>query len=310
MPSLPFKTALPELPDLMLGTMHFGDRAENRSADIQLMHQAIEAGVGLHTSVVYQDGRTVEVVGAALRNAPVAAPVLMGKVYCDDAGRIRTCVETYLRVLGLDRLPVAQLAKNDHRRREVVDDILSEGPMYEVLCELTATGKVGHWSFEIFQKYEPDALTALNNDLFGSATFYFNALEREAGNVPWERIREKRLPVIAMRALSGGLVDPGNAHQAGKPGKPAHMVDRRTELEDVFAESGCASWPELSVRYLKSQPAVRSLVIGTRKPDRLAANTDLVRAAEPLPDDLVRRIDARQAAWAAARTFDPESPWG
>jgi aryl-alcohol dehydrogenase-like predicted oxidoreductase len=309
MSKLPYHTPPPALPELVLGTMHFGDSPERQRDDIALMHQAIDRGVGLHTSVVYQDGRTVEVVGEALRQAIRPAPLLMGKVYCDDAVRIRTCVETYLRTFGIDRLPVAQLAKNDHRRREVVDDILNEGPMYEVLCELTASGKVGHWSFEIFQKYEADALVALDQNLFGSATFYFNALEREAGNTPWERIRARQWPVIAMRALSGGLVEPANAHQAGKPGKPAEMVDRRVALEPEFEASGCADWSEFSVRYLKSQPEVKTLVIGTRKPERLAANHELVRDAAPLPPGLVHRIDEKQAAWAAARTFDPDSPW-
>ena len=168
---------------------------------------------------------------------------------------------------------------------------------------------MGAWSFEIFQKYSHDALVALQNDLFDTVTFYFNALERETDQACWDLIQKKQLPIIAIRALSGGLVDPANADRAGQPGKPLEMLDRRQALTDLFQKSGCESWQELSVRYLASHPHIHSCIVGTTSEARLLSNIDLFNKATPLPANIVAGITDLHNNWAQDRQFDPNSPW-
>lgn len=303
-----YRSPLPPLKRLALGTMELGghDRIHD---DVAVVRAAMEAGLPIHTSRMYRGGQTLNVVKLAFREAPSAIPPLIAKIYCYNATQMRLDVEEILDRLHLDRLPIAQIATNDHRRREIVDDVLAQGPMYEALCELSGRGLVGHWTFEIFQKFTADARRAVEHRLFDSASFYFNALERETDAETWRALRAQETPVIALRGLSGGLVDPAQAHRAGRPGKPKEMPERRAELEPVYARSGCASWPEFSLRFLYSLPQVRTVVVGTGRLERLRANLALAERAEPLPEEVVDEVCAHHDRWAAGRTFDPASPY-
>lgn len=305
----PWSSKLPSLHPLTLGTQNLGCDYDTTSQSVAVVREAMDAGVSLHTSHNYNNGQSLNILKLAFREAPSSIPPLIGKIYCYNAAQIRLDVEEILERLPIDSLPVGQLAKNDHREREIVEDIINEGPMFDALCELKDKGLVGHWTFEIFQKFGSDAQKALEHDLFDSVTFYFNLLERETGNDNWEQIRNKGLPIIALRGLCGGLVEPANEFMAGQPGKPAGMVDRRKELQGLFDESGCASWAELSIRFLRSREQVRSIVIGTGRSERLRQNIRLVENAAPLDPALVERIESLQRTWAAGRTFDPNSPW-
>ena len=292
-----------------MGSSHLGSSFDRTAEHVRLVRAGMDLGLPIHTSRCYSDGQALNLLKLAFREAPSRVPPVMAKIYCYNAAQIRLDVEEILERLKLDRLPIGQLAKNDHRKREIVDDILAEGPMFEALCELREKGLVGHWTFEVFQKYTADALRALENDLFDSVGLYLSAVAREADAATWKRIADRRLSVVAIRGLAGGLADPAHDASAGKPGKPAEWVDQRKQLTDLYERSGCASWAEFSVRFLFSLPQVRTTVIATGKPERLAENRRLCDEASPLPEAIVRQILQRQDDWTAGRTFDPNSPW-
>ncbi|MBD3343642.1 MAG: hypothetical protein GF401_01115 [Chitinivibrionales bacterium] len=304
-----YTSPFPELSRLILGTQGLGCSFDSTADSVALARAAMDAGLAFHTSHMYNHGQALNILKLAFREDPSNIPPVMGKVYCYNATQIRFDVEEMLERLHIDQLTIGQLAKNDHRHREIVDDILSQGPMFEMLCALREKGMVGHWTFEIFQKFSHDAFKAIDNDLFSSAAFYFNALERETDIPTWEQIKQKNMPIIAVRGLSGGLVEPSNEHLAGKPGKPAEIIDRRKELTRLFEKSGCSSWSEFSIRYLHSVSNVQSIVIGTSKQKRLQENIALTNNAKPLDRDIVSGIDKLQNTWAAGRTFDPNSPY-
>jgi aryl-alcohol dehydrogenase-like predicted oxidoreductase len=300
---------MPAWKRLTVGSSHLGSSFESTEKDVRLVRTAMELGLPIHTSRCYSNGQALNILKLAFREAPAEVPPVMAKTYCYNATQIRLDVEEILERLKLDRLPIGQLAKNDHRAREIVDDVLAEGPMFEALCELRDKGMVGHWTFEVFQKYTDDAIKALSNDLFDSVGLYFSAADREADEATWGLIRQKRLPMVAIRGLAGGLVDPTNDSKAGKPGKPERYVEQRKQLAETYERSGCASWAEFSVRFLFSLPEVRTTIIATGKPERLAENQQLCEQAEPLPDDIVQDVLEFQNRWTAGRTFDPDSLW-
>jgi aryl-alcohol dehydrogenase-like predicted oxidoreductase len=304
-----YRSRFPPWGRLTFGTANLGADFARTDQDVRLVHAAMDLGLPMHTSRCYSDGQALNILKLAFRQRPGPAPPLMAKIYCYNATQIRLDVEEILERLKLDHLPIGQLAKNDHRRREIVDDLIAQGPMFEALCELRDKGLVGHWMFEVFQKYTPDAIKALEHDLFDSVGLYFSAIEREADRATWELIEGRGLPVVAIKALAGGLVEPSRASSAGKPGKPARWVDQRRALEPLYEASGCRSWAAFSIRFLFSLPAVRTAIIATGRADRLAENHRLCEQAEPLPATLVRQILEHQHQWAAGRCFDPNSPY-
>jgi aryl-alcohol dehydrogenase-like predicted oxidoreductase len=307
--AITYHSRFPRWHRLTVGSSHLGSDFNRTDEDVRLLRQVMELGLPIHTSRCYSNGQALNILKLAFRQAPGKVPPVMAKIYCYNATQIRLDVEEVLERLKLDHLPIGQLAKNDHRSREIVDDVLREGPMFETLCELRDEGKVGHWAFEVFQKYTHDAVRALKNDLFDSVGLYFSAVERECDQTTWELIAEKQLPVIAIRGLSGGLAVPGNDHKAGKPGRPARYAEQRRQLAAIYEQSGCNSWAEFSLRFLFSFPAVKTTVIATGKEHRLRENKDLCEQAEPLPEDIVQKVLDHQHRWTAGRTFDPDSPW-
>ncbi|MBD3322230.1 MAG: hypothetical protein GF350_14115 [Chitinivibrionales bacterium] len=304
-----YHSSFPRLSRLTLGTQGLGCSFDSTKESVALARAAMESGLAFHISHMYNHGQALNVLKCAFREDRSHITPVIGKVYCYNALQIRLDVEEMLERLHIEQLTIGQLATNDHRKREIVDDILSQGPMFEMLCTLSEQGLVAHWTFEIFQKFSHHAFPAVQNDLFGSAAFYYNVLERETDAATWGLIEQKSLPVIALRGLSGGLVEPSNEHLAGKPGKPAEMVDRRKELAALFEQAGCSSWSEFSIRFLCSIPQIQSIVIGTSKQSRLTENIGLVENAGPLDPGIAEEIKRRQNAWADARTFDPDSPY-
>jgi len=157
----PWSSKLPSLHPLTLGTQNLGCDYDTTSQSVAVVREAMDAGVSLHTSHNYNNGQSLNILKLAFREAPSSIPPLIGKIYCYNAAQIRLDVEEILERLPIDSLPVGQLAKNDHREREIVEDIINEGPMFDALCELKDKGLVGHWTFEIFQKFGSDAQKAL-----------------------------------------------------------------------------------------------------------------------------------------------------
>jgi aryl-alcohol dehydrogenase-like predicted oxidoreductase len=304
-----YRAAFPEWGRLTFGTAHLGSSFDRTDEHVRLVREAMDLGLPIHTSRCYSDGQALNILKLAFRQAPDRTPPVMAKIYCYNATQIRLDVEEILDRLKLDCLPIGQLAKNDHRRREIVDDVLAEGPMFNVLCELREKGRVGHWTFEIFQKYSADAIKALENDLFDSVGLYYSAIEREADQAAWQLIQDRQLPIVAIKALAGGLVEPDRDGSAGKPGKPARWVDQRNELIGLYEQSGCRSWREFSIRFIFSLPNVRTAVIGTGKTERLTENHQLCEQATALPDAIVQQILQHHHRWTAGRTFDPDSPY-
>lgn len=304
-----YRSEFPAWNRLTIGSSHLGSSFDRTDEHVRLVRAAMDLGLPIHTSRCYGHGQSLNILKLAFREAPSRIPPVMAKIYCYNATQIRLDVEEVLERLRLDRLPIGQLAKNDHRSREIVDDVLAQGPMFEALCELRQRGTVGHWTFEVFQKYTHDAVKALENDLFDSVGLYFSAIERESDQTTWELINNRQLPIVAIRGLAGGLVEPANDRSAGKPGKPQRWVEQRKQLDSLYEQSGCMSWAEFSVRFLFSLPAVRTTIIGTSKPERLAENQRLCEQAAPLPEAIVRQVLDYQHQWTAGRTFDPDSPY-
>ena len=143
MPTATYRHPIPQLGPLTYGTMQLGKGYERTVEDVKVCRAAMEAGLPLHTSRMYQGGQTLNIVKLAFREAPQLIPPFIAKIYCYNATQMRLDVEEIRERLHVDTIPIAQIATNDHRERAIVHDILAQGPMYDTLCELKRTRLCG-----------------------------------------------------------------------------------------------------------------------------------------------------------------------
>ncbi len=124
--------------------------------------------------------------------------------------------------------------------------------------------------------------------------FYLNPLQRFVSNDLWDLIRERNVPVVAMRTVCGGSVQRLRDSESA----PEYLRKRAAQVAPLFERSGCATWTEFCVRFIYGFSEVRTTVGSTSHPDRIREFVDAVQAPiEPLPDDIQNEIMALQRGW-------------
>jgi aryl-alcohol dehydrogenase-like predicted oxidoreductase len=272
--------------------MSLGWSPENTMAnDVKVARTAMDAGVWFHTSQEYGGGGAFAVLRHAFDEDRARVPKIIFKIRCDNATILRFDVEDALRRLGLERVDVAQLCRGRHDHRKVVDDFLEHGPMWETCQALLAEGKVGTYVMEVFASFSPDALKAVENDLFPGYIFYYSPLEREMSNALYDAVAEKRPPLLSLRTLCGGNLNPRRIAELSVDTDHPDIA-RFAALVPIYEKSGCKSWPEFSFRFLFSIPNMRTTIAGTNKLPHLQELLDAARDIRPLEAGLVEEIKA------------------
>jgi diketogulonate reductase-like aldo/keto reductase len=100
----------------------------------------------------------------------------------------------------------------------------------------------------------------------------------------------------AERRLLRAAADRGTAVIANRPFGGGGMLARvRSEPLPAWAgDLGCASWPQVFLKWILAHPAITCAIPGTRNPRHVADN--LGAASSPLPDEGVRRTIAEHFA--------------
>ncbi len=257
------RAELPVFTPYTFGTMSLGKRVADFDRDLKLARTAMEAGVWFHTSQEYAAGDTFMILRQAFEQAPHQVPSTIFKIRCDRAETIRFDVEDALRRLNLSRVDVAQLCRDTHDHRAIVDDFLQQGPMYETCCELRKQGMVGNFIFEVFPGYAHDALEAVQHDLFDACIFYYNPAQRHAPPAVWQAMRDHETPMLALRTLGKISAPPAETAAHLEENGKREAAAKLRQLQPIFEASACASWPTFCVRFALSVPGVRTTIGGT-----------------------------------------------
>lgn len=118
-------------------------------------------------------------------------------------------------------------------------------------------------------------------------------------------LRERDIPVIAMRTVAGGSVQrTRNSERA-----PEYLRKRAAQVAPLFERSGCKTWPEFCVRYVFGFPQVRTTVGATSRAENLWEFLDAVQQAiSPLPADIQSGLEGLQRRWYEEHDRHAE-PW-
>ena len=272
-----------------LGTNTFGRMIEADAATA-VVHAALDVGVThFDTAEMYGEGRSEEMLGAALRGRrdevviatkvlprPSAEPYRPGVL----AARIRDAAEQSLRRLGTDRIDL--LYQHYPDPEAPVDEAL------EAFDALVRAGTVGHVaSSNVTGDQIAEAArvaTARGWTPFTGTQFEWSLLARavEADEVP--AATDAGLGVVPYFPLAAGMLT--GKYRRGQPfpegsrmarsDRWARMVsdtafDRVEALEAWAADQG-HSLTELAVAWLLARPAVTSVITGATRPEQVVAN--------------------------------------
>jgi aryl-alcohol dehydrogenase-like predicted oxidoreductase len=294
-----------DLTKYVYGTTRLGDGAIPVADRVKIARAAMESGAWFHTSEQYGDA--LHVLRKAFDEERRRVPKLIVKLGNDSIGGLKACAKRHLEALGIDSLDLGQLCLGGPLAAEFRDG----GKCYEGFKQLREEGLVKHFVVEVFPWTSEVPLTALRaghpDGIVGGCIFYLNPLQRFASNPLWDLMRERSVPVIAMRTVAGGDVHrlrdvPGAAWKD-------YLRQRAVEVAPIFERSGVESWAEFCVRFAFSFPAVRATVGATSRSEGLA---DFLTASRgdiaPLPKDIVEEIARLQRRWSD-ETDVHAAPW-
>ena len=296
------RSSLPSLTRYTFGTMSLGQRISDFDRDVQVARTAMDSGVWFHTSQEYTAGGAFMVLRRAFDEAPDRVPPTIFKIRCDRPETINFDVHDALRRLGIERVDIAQLCRDAHDHRIVVDDFLERGPMYETCHHLHKQGLVGNFVFEVFPGFADDALKAVENELFDACIFYYNPTQRFAPPATWEAMRRLGTPILALRTLGNVRQPPAEAAAALESRGKVEAAALLRRLQPIYAQSGCAGWVDFCVRFALSTPNVLTTIGGTANVKHFRQLYEAAQRFEPLPESVMAQIHALhdQAAQAAS----------
>ena len=288
---------------MMLGAMGNTDHDES----IRMIHTALDAGINfVDTADVYSRGESEEIVGKALaggRRDNVVLATKFGLPVADDPNRqgasprwIARAVEASLRRLGTDYIDLYQLHRPDYSTD--LDETLS------ALSDLVRAGKVraiGSSMFPADLVVEAQWVAQRRgHHRFRTEQPRYSILTRTIEGTVLPAAQRHGMGVLSYGPLSSGWLsgrdDPTRGHrpttapQAFDLSVPANQAKLEAvgALSELAAEAGLPL-THLATAFVRSHPAVTSVIIGPRTPeqlDNLLAGADVV-----LSDDLLDRID-------------------
>jgi len=180
---------------LGLGTWNMGDDAAARAEEIATLRLALDQGATLiDTAEMYGDGRSEELIGAALAGRRNDAFVV-SKVYPHNASRkaMSTACERSLRRLKTDRIDLYLL----HWRGSVpLDETL------DAFQRLQQAGKIRHFGVSNLDLKDMQALGRQPGaEAVATNQLLYNLTRRgiEWDLLPW--LRERRVPIMAYSPL-------------------------------------------------------------------------------------------------------------
>jgi aryl-alcohol dehydrogenase-like predicted oxidoreductase len=286
-------------------------RGGSRRADIALVRQAIDLGVTVFdTADVYGAGASERILGRALgrRRGDVMIATKGGYLFRersvleqrarravatvgrglvgrrsglghpggghgydardDSPHHLRTAVEASLRRLRTDHIDVYQL----HGPRDV------HSGLFEELADLRRAGKVG--AFGVGAESVAAARQWLDVPGVAMVQLPFGVLDPEAADEVLVPARTAGVEVWARGVLGGGLIERTQRDPSAIADDPKAPV--LAALRDVAARTG-RGLDELAVAFVRSFPAVSTVLFGISSTDHLHRNIALMAA--PVPDD-------------------------
>lgn len=293
---------------LCLGAMTFGGQVPEEEA-VRITHAALDAGVNfIDTANVYQDGRSEEILGRALKgrrdDVVLATKVRLTRhpERLNSEGLNRRAVlrevEGSLRRLQTDYIDVYYLHTPDP------DTPIAE--TVDTLADLTRAGKIRYWgvsNFASWQLADADSTAVMRGaprPVLSENVYNLLCRSVEPELVPC--LQSHRIGMTVFNPLAGGLLTGKHSIDripaGGRFDKNA-MYQNRYWNEDSFrgvellrpiAAGEGLTLAELSIKWCAQHDFVDSVLIGMSSMKHLEQNVRVLDSA-PLSEETMRRCD-------------------
>jgi aryl-alcohol dehydrogenase-like predicted oxidoreductase len=306
------KTGL-EVSELGMGGLFVSSHGAKREEGVRAARRALELGVNyVDTAPGYRDSE--EVLGEALEGVPqpyILSTKLGGRPQPfdpQDAGALRASVETSLRLLKRDQIDILMIHEPDRPGQYdwFPDWEHFHGPVNEVLDELKAEGIIRFIGLGGTTAYTLPHIIATGAYDVVLTAFNYSLLWQEATiAVLPEAVRQGMGIVIGSPLQQGALARP--YAEEVEHGARWLSPPRRAQFERLYAfvRELRMSLPELALRFVISNPAISTVLMGARSVEEVEQNVRSVGKG-PLPEDVLGEI----AAIAAMVPFRPfEEPF-
>jgi aryl-alcohol dehydrogenase-like predicted oxidoreductase len=295
--------------------------AENRR---RIVRRALDLGVNyFDTAAAYGDGRSETSLGVTLQ-ALDARPLVGTKVTLewddlgDIAGAVARSIHGSLTRLGLETLDIVHLHNRPGRSRALrpalgsgaqlsVEDVLGPAGVVEALFRLRDRGLVGAIGCCGFGGEADAVLELIESDRFDSVLVNYSLLNRSAWSGPAAgpaadpdyagagvSAARRGMGVVALRVLEAGLLTGRPAPKGAETSDPPAPAARLGRLAFLLEEDA-ASWVTPGLRFVLSNPAISTALVGVSTLDHIEAAAEAA-ALGPFSSAILQRIDD---AWPA-----------
>jgi aryl-alcohol dehydrogenase-like predicted oxidoreductase len=295
--------------ELTLGTMTFGDEADETTSHAIIDSFVDHGGTFIDTADVYSAGESESIIGRWLAGNPEAAKQIvlatkgrfpMGEGPNDlglSRRHLRTALDASLTRLGVDHIDLYQMHAWD--ALTPIDETLS------FLDDAVKAGKIGYYGFSNYLGWQ------LTKAVHRAAALHlappvtlqpqYSLLVRDIEHEVVPAALDARIGLLPWSPLGGGWltgkyerdVPPTGASRLGENPKrgmeawEARNANERTwavlaALESIARDRGASS-SQVAIAWLLAQPAMTSVILGARTVDQLVDNlgaTDLELSAE------------------------------
>lgn len=308
---------------MSLGTMTFGNEADEATS-----HQLIDAYVAAGGNVIdtadrYSMGLSEEIIGRWLKKSGQRDNVVIASKARFPMARGSGLHPSYLRGAIEDNLMRLDIDTLDVFQPHAFDPMVHPAEWLGLIGELIDEGKVRYLGVSNFLGYQLQQTLDIAHyeklPLLVSLQAQYNLLDRQIDFEILEVCRRQEVPLLAWSPLAGGWLtgkyrrghEPASASRLGEnAGRFLESVEKRgvdrtyailDEVEAVALEQG-ASLAQVSLAWLTQHPLVASVILGARSATQLADNLGALDVT--LTEDQWSRLEL------ASRPVAPDYPYG
>ncbi len=263
----------------------------------RVVHTAFDLGINvIDTAAIY--GESEAILGHVLNDVRRDSFVLTSKYFpVDDSGApispqmVRDSVERSLRRLKLDAIDIMQLHGVRPNHYKAIVDL-----HMPILQKLQEEGKFRFLGITETIKEDPAHMMlpkALEDDFFDTAMVEYSLLNPVAEKKVLPECRKRNVGVLCMVAVRRALSQPDFLQEIIRQAKTEGRI-----AADALTDKGPLDWligtdtpsiPAAGYRYVRTHPAISTVLSGTCNPDHLKDNVKAILGPE-LPQEIMGRL--------------------
>lgn len=308
---------------MSLGTMTFGNEADEATS-----HQLLDAYVAAGGNVIdtadrYSTGLSEEIIGRWLKTPGRRDSVVVATKARFPMARGSGLHPSYLRGAIEDNLMRLDIETLDIFQPHAFDPMVHPAEWLGLMKDLIDEGKVRYLGVSNFLGYQLQQTIDIAHyeklPMLVSLQAQYNLIDRQIDIEILEVCRRHDIPLLAWSPLAGGWLTgkyrrgqepPGASRLGENSGRFLESFDKRSvdrtyaildEVDAVAQEQG-ASLAQVSLAWLSQHPQVASIVLGARSLSQLSDNLGATDVT--LTDDQWNRLEL------VSRPVAPDYPYG